>query len=131
LVDAALPGRSLFEIAREPADPARTSFSEYHAVGAPSGAFMLRKGRWKYHEYVGYPCELFDLETDPDERINRADDRDCHEIIAGMRRELRRIVDPLAVDHQAKADQRALVAKFGGRDKAFRIGTKGATPAPL
>ena len=131
LVDAALPGRSLFEIAREPADPARTSFSEYHAVGAPSGAFMIRKGRWKYHEYVGYPCELFDLATDPDERINRADDPDCDEIIAAMRRELRRIVDPLAVDHQAKADQRALVAKFGGRDKAFWIGTKGATPAPL
>jgi len=131
LVDAALPGRSLFEIAREPADPARTGFSEYHAVGAPSGAFMLRKGRWKFHEYIDFPSELFDLWTDPDERINRADDPDCHEIVAAMRRELRRIVDPLAVDRQAKADQRALVAKFGGRDKAFRIGTKGATPPPL
>ena len=131
LVDAALPGRSLFEIAREPADPARAGFSEYHAVGAPSGAFMLRKGRWKFHEYIDFPSELFDLWTDPDERINRADDPDCHEIVAAMRRELRRIVDPLAADRQAKADQRALVAKFGGRDKAFWIGTKGATPAPL
>jgi choline-sulfatase len=131
LADGALPGRSLFEIAREPADPERTGFSEYHAVGAPSGAFMLRKGRWKYHEYVGFPCELFDVATDPDERINRADDPGCHAIVAAMRRELRRIVDPPAVDRQAKADQRALVEKFGGRDRAFRIGTKGATPAPL
>src|SRR5262245_56013673 len=55
LAETDLPGRSLFEIAREPADPLRSSFSEYHAVGAPSGAFMLRKGWWKYHEYVGYP----------------------------------------------------------------------------
>jgi choline-sulfatase len=131
LADAALPGRSLFEIARAPADPARTSFSEYHAVGAPCGAFMLRKGRWKFHEYIDCPAELFDLSTDPDERINRADDPACADIVAAMRRELRRIVDPLAADRRAKADQRALVEKFGGRDKAFAIGTKGATPAPV
>jgi len=121
----------LFEIARAPADLDRASFSEYHAVGSPSGAFMLRKGRWKYHEYVGYPCELFDLAADPDERINRADDPSCSEIVAQLRVELRRIVDPVAADRHAKADQRALVERFGGRDAAFRLGTKGATPAPV
>ena len=131
LADAGLPGRSLFEIARAPADPARASFSEYHAVGAPAGAFMLRKGRWKYHEYVGYPCELFDLAADPDERINRADDPACADVVAAMRSHLRRIVDPVAADRRAKADQRALIERFGGREKAFRIGTKGATPAPV
>ena len=131
LADAALPGRSLFEVAGAPADPARASFSEYHAVGAPAGAFMLRKGRWKYHEYVGYPCELFDLAADPDERINRADDPACADVVAAMRSHLRRIVDPVAADRRAKADQRALIERFGGREKAFRIGTKGATPAPV
>jgi Sulfatase len=47
LSNATLRGRSLFDIARDPPDPDRAAFSEYHAVGAPSGAFMLRKGRWK------------------------------------------------------------------------------------
>src|SRR5262249_793847 len=114
LADASLPGRSLFDIAHEPADPARASFSEYHAVAAPSGPFMLRKGRWKYHEYVGYPSELFDLASDPDERINRADDPSCSDVVATLHGELRCIVDPVAADWQAKADQRALVERFGG-----------------
>jgi choline-sulfatase len=130
LAEPGLPGRSLFEIAREPADPARGSFSEYHAVGAPSGAFMLRQGRWKYHEYVGYPSELFDVAADPEEKIDRADDPSCSDVVAALRAELRRIVDPVAADRQAKADQRALVERFGGREAAFRLGTKGATPAP-
>jgi choline-sulfatase len=130
LADTTLPGRSLYEIAREPDDPARATFSEYHAVGAPSGAFMLRKGRWKYHEYIGFPSELFDLGGDPNETTNRAADPSCREVMAALHNDLRRIVDPAAVDQQAKADQRLLVERFGGRETAFRLGTKGATPAP-
>jgi choline-sulfatase len=91
---------------------------------------MLRKGRWKYHEYVGYEPELFDLDADPDEIANKAEQPACAAILARMRSELRRIVDPDAADRQAKADQRALVERFGGREAAFRLGTEGATPAP-
>jgi choline-sulfatase len=130
LSDISLPGRSLFDIAREPFDPKRTSFSEYHAVGAPSGAFMVRKGRWKYHEYVGYAPELFDLASDPDEAADKRNDAPCSAVLAEMRAELRRILDPEAADRQAKSDQRALVERFGGREAAFRIGTEGATPPP-
>ena len=36
-----LPGKSLFEIASVPDDGERIGFSEYHAVGATSGTFML------------------------------------------------------------------------------------------
>jgi choline-sulfatase len=91
---------------------------------------MLRKSRWKLHEYIDFPSELFDLATDPDERINRAEDPACANTVAAMRRELRRIVDPGAANRQTKADQRALIGKFE-RDKAFRIGTKDATPTPV
>src|SRR5262249_51499900 len=113
LADPSLPGRSLFEIACSREDPTRASFSEYHAVGSPSGAFMLRTGRWKYHEYVGYPPELFDLATDADEAINRADDARCRDVVAELRAPLRQIVGPEAADRQAKADQRSLVERFG------------------
>ena len=91
---------------------------------------MLRKGRWKYHEYVGFEPELFDLESDPDEANNLAGDPSCAAHVAELRGELRQIVEPGAADRQAKADQRALVESFGGRDIAFRTGTEGATPAP-
>jgi len=130
LSDPTLRGRSLFDIAREPFDRNRAAFSEYHAFGSPSGAFMLRKGRWKYHEYVGFESELFDLDSDPDEAANLANDPSYSAYVAELRSDLRRIVDPEAADRQAKSDQRALVESFGGREVAFRMGTEGATPAP-
>jgi len=130
LSDPSLHGRSLFDLASEPPDSNRTAFSEYHAVGAPSGAFMLRKGRWKYHEYVGFEPELFDLNTDPDETVNLTNHPAYASHVAKFRDELRRVVDPEAADRQAKADQQALVEGFGGREAAFRMGTEGATPVP-
>ena len=45
--------------------PQRTVLSEYHAAGAATGAFMIRKGKFKYVYYVGMPPQLFDLEADP------------------------------------------------------------------
>jgi len=53
------------------------------------------------------------------------------DVLAGLRSDLRQIVNPATADRQAKADQRALVERFGGREAAFRLGTKGATPAPV
>jgi choline-sulfatase len=128
--DRRLPGRSLFEYADAPEEPQRSVLSEYHAVGSVSGAYMLRKGRFKYHYYVGLPPELFDLENDPEETVDLSTETDYAPILKDLERELRQYLDPEAVDTQAKADQAALVSRFGGRDKAFRTGAKGATPVP-
>jgi choline-sulfatase len=125
-----LPGRSLFEWISAPEDIERVVLSEYHAVGSVSGAYMLRKGRFKYHYYVGLRPELFDLESDPEETVDLANDSSYAPILKNLERKLRQYLDPEAVDAQAKADQAELVRLFGGRDKAFRMGTKGATPAP-
>jgi choline-sulfatase len=91
---------------------------------------MLRKGRWKLHEYVGFDAELFDLESDSEEVINRIHDPSCASVAADLRAEMRRIIDPEVADLQAKSDQRDLIERFGGRDAAHQIGTEGATPAP-
>ncbi|WP_419906999.1 sulfatase-like hydrolase/transferase [Hoeflea sp.] len=122
--------RPLDAIAREPDDPERIMFSEYHAAGAVSGAFMLKKGRWKYHYYVGFPPELFDLDEDPEETRNLADDPDFRDILAMMDGELRNICDPEVTDAQAFADQAALIKRVGGRDAALGLGAPGATPPP-
>jgi len=127
--DADLPGTSLLDLAARP-DHERVAFSEYHAVGSPTGAFMLAWGRWKYHYYVDYEPELFDLESDPEETTSLHASPAHQGILAEMAARLRAIVDPERADRNAKDDQNALVATVGGREAALNIGKTGATPVP-
>lgn len=124
------PGRSLYDIANEADDPEREVFSEYHAAGAVTGAFMLRKGRWKLIYYVGFEPELFDLEADPEEMTNRAADPACAEVIADLKDRLYAICDPELTDANAHADQAAMIASYGGREAALKLGAPAATPPP-
>lgn len=125
-------GRSLFAIGAEPDDAERTVFSEYHAVGSNTAAYMLRKGRWKYHYYVRHAPELFDLDTDPEEISNLAASPEHAAVVAFMERTLRGICDPEAMDGEAKRDQAALIARLGGKDVVFEMGkaVAGGTPPP-
>ena len=128
--DAALPGRSWFDVAAAPFDPDRAVFAEYHAAASPSAAFMVRRGTGKLIHYVGYRPEFFDLASDPEETVDLAADPAAAGRVAEYERLLRGICDPEATDRRAKDDQNALVARFGGREKAFETGTPGATPPP-
>lgn len=130
-LDAATGVRPLRDIAAAPPDPEREVFSQYHAVGSVSGAFMLRRGRWKYHEYIGFPPELFDLESDPEELQDLAADPRHAATLDEMRARLRRICDPGSTDAQAFADQDAMIEAYGGREEALKLGAKGATPPPV
>ena len=123
-------GRSLRAIATEGANPGRAVFSEYHAVGAVSGAFMLRTGRWKYIHHVGFGPELFDLDADPEETRNLAYDPACAGTVARLESRLRTFCDPEAVDRRAHAGQAAMIESYGGREAALELGAPGATPAP-
>ena len=125
-----LPGRALFEIAAEPDNYDRLTLSEYHAVGAVTGAFMLTRGRYKYHYYVGYRPELFDMEADPEETKDLGEDPAYRDVLAGFETQLRKMLSPEAVDRQAKDDQNALVARYGGPDAALKLGYPGETPTP-
>lgn len=124
------PGRSLLEIAGEPDDAQRVSFSEYHAVGSPSAAYMIRQGRWAYHHYVGYVPELFDVQADPGQEHDLAADPMNRPVLDQLHGVLTAMLDPQATDRRAKADQNALVARMGGRAAALGIGPRGASPAP-
>ena len=123
-----LPGRSLFDVAREPDDASRIGFSEYHAVGAPSAGFMLTRGRFKYHYYVGYAPELFDLQADPEETCDLALNPAYQATLTEFEAALRSMLNPEAVDREAKDAQNALIERFGGREAAFRLGYPGETP---
>lgn len=127
--DAALPGRNLVEVARGRA-ASRTVLSEYHAMGAPTGAFMIRKGDFKYVHYVGMPPQLFDLATDPLEQRDLGQDPGYAGLVADCEHTLRMIVDPDAADANARADQAARVAAFGGREAVLARGVLGHSPIP-
>jgi choline-sulfatase len=127
--DADLPGTSLLRLAAAP-EHDRTAFSEYHAVGSPSAAFMLAHGRYKYHHYVGYEPELFDLQEDPQEMVDLRGSPEHRFVLDNCEQRLRAIVDPERVDRMAKDDQNALVARSGGREAALRLGKIGASPVP-
>ncbi|MFM0479582.1 DUF4976 domain-containing protein [Paraburkholderia strydomiana] len=125
------PGESLVKLARTEDVPERLAFSEYHAVGSESAAYMVADSRYKYHHYVGMRPELFDLENDPEELRDLAPLPEYADLLARFERQLRTLVDPEAADAAAKADQDRLVQAFGGRDAALRTGTPAATPVPV
>jgi choline-sulfatase len=127
--DRDLPGASLFDVARGTA-PSRTILSEYHAAGAATGAFMIRKGRFKYVYYAGMPPQLFDLDADPQEARDLGTDPGYAGLVADCERALRRVVDPDAADALAKVDQGARIAAFGGREAILARGSFGYSPAP-
>jgi choline-sulfatase len=128
--DRDLPGRSLWTLARGEARP-RTAFSEYHAIFSPSGILMVRTARYKYVHYVGYPCQLFDLDVDPEETRDLGTDPAHADLRAACERELRAICDPDAVDRRARADQRRRLEAAGGAAAVLAEGVKiPYTPAP-
>lgn len=129
-LDFVSEGRPLPEIAAEPLDAERPVFSEYHAVGAVSGAFMLKKGRFKLNHYIGFPQELFDLEADPEELNDLAPDPVYSAVLGDMLQSLRTFVDVDAVNAQAFADQAAMIENYGGPEKATKLGAPAATPPP-
>jgi len=108
----------------------RLVFSEYHAAGAVSGAFMIRKDQWKYIYYVGFEPELFDLDADPEELTNVATDPAHTDILEALHNALLEICDPEATDQLAHQDQAKLIDSYGGRDKALALGASAATPPP-
>jgi choline-sulfatase len=126
--DAGLPGESLWNIAQEP-DRERTILSEYHALGSRNGIYMLRNSRYKYVYYVNEAPQLFDLETDPGEAHDLSASPDHQPLLRAFEAQLRAMLDPEAMDRQAKADQQARVAAYGEAE-VRRRGAFDNSPVP-
>ncbi|SHJ56785.1 choline-sulfatase [Shimia gijangensis] len=134
-VDGVAKGRSLCELAAAPDDPNRTGFSEYHDGGSTTGTFMVRWADWKYVHYVGHDPQLFNLASDPDERVNLAvrglrDPAVRAALVEGDKR-LREICDPEAVNARAFADQKRKIAELGGEEACLTAYLFNHTPTPV
>ena len=55
------------------------------AISEHLGARMIRRGKWKYCHYLELPDELYDLETDPGEMNNLAEDLEKADLCAELR----------------------------------------------
>ena len=127
--DADLPGQSLWEIANAP-DVDRTVFSEYHAVGSRDAFFMLRDSQYKYVHYTYDAPQLFDLDADPNEVNDLAGSTEHQSVVADFEQRLRAMIEPEAVDAQAKASQRAKVEEAGGEEAVRARGYFVNSPTP-
>jgi choline-sulfatase len=126
--DADLKGTSLWP-AIGGFERQRLGFCEYHAHASKNGITMLRDGDLKLIYNVGLPPQVFDLAQDPQET------RDLSQAEGGalarkLEAKLRTLVDPEAVDQQAKLDQAARVEEEGGREAILGRGSFAHNPVP-
>ncbi|MDC6451637.1 sulfatase-like hydrolase/transferase [Alphaproteobacteria bacterium] len=129
--DDNLPGKSLLTIANEDDDYQRVVLSEYHAAASPVGAFMLRKGKYKYVYFAeGYKPQLFNLEEDQFEENDLALDKNFSNIVDDFYKDLLNICDPEEVNKRAKKEQNETILKHGGIEAIQGRGDFGYSPAP-
>ncbi len=104
------PGHSFIKLLLGQSDVGRDSVVIYDEYGPTR---MVRTNDWKYiHRYPNGPNELYDLQKDPDERINRIDDAAQKNRIAHMQNTLE---DWFAHYIRQEKDGRNLPVKGGGQ----------------
>lgn len=102
-----MDGHSLMPLARGEADPTRTAvITEYMGEGAAAPMMMLREGKYKYIHCPLDPPLLYDLETDPRELHNLAEESDYAAMVEAFAARVQEHVDLDALDSRVRASQR-------------------------
>ena len=125
-----LPGKSLWRFAQGEEDQQREVFSEYYSQGIYTAMFMLKKGNYKYVHYVGERPQLFNLEEDPDEINDLAENQAYADICKELELRLYEIADVEELEVQSKKAQKKLLDAHGG-EKEFLKNFKPALFSPI
>ena len=114
-----LPGRSLLGLCEGGEEPGeREVLGEYMGEGAIAPIVMIRRGDLKFVHSPVDPDQLYDLEVDPLERVNLAEDADWSARVKDLREEVERRwdLDRLTQDVVDDQSRRRLV------NRALRTG---------
>jgi choline-sulfatase len=84
-----IDGRSLMPLARGEPDPVDEAIGEYCAEMAGSPVIMIRRGQMKYVHCDMDPPQLYDLEKDPLEKTNLAEDPSYADVARSFAGEIR------------------------------------------
>ena len=82
------------------------AIGEYLAEGAIAPVVMIRRGAYKFIHSPVDPDQLFDLNRDPRERDNLADDPSCAAVVADFRAEVGERWDLAELDGRIRDSQR-------------------------
>lgn len=95
--------------------------SEFAADGSTGPSRMVRKGPWKLMWLEGVDVLLYNIEDDPNELTNRADDADCAEIRAELEAILFDGWDPETLRETIRASQirRLAIHNVTGGDPSY------------
>jgi len=115
-------GRSFLEVAHDPSRPwLNETYSEYCTDGmapwtgpTPVQQRMIRSGKWKLNYYHGYEPQLFDIEADPQETNDLADDLTYRDIRDGLTAKILTDWDPetIIADMAAKRESKELLKSW-------------------
>ena len=84
----------------------QTVIADYLAIGPCVPCRMIREGRYKLHYIHGHEPLLYDMDEDPDERHNLADDPAFADLRARLEAKLKKNYDPDDVDRRVRESQR-------------------------
>ncbi|WP_189443782.1 choline-sulfatase, partial [Salinicola rhizosphaerae] len=95
-------------------------YMEYAAEGTYAPLVTIRQGRYKFNHCELDPPQLFDLETDPMEQRNLAEDPDHAELLADFQRQCRERWDMTRFDAEVRESQaRRLIVYEALRNGAY------------
>ena len=103
-----LDGQSLLPLLEdqlEESQPERTVYGEMLGEGAIAPLLMIRRGCYKYIYSPPDPEQLFDLETDPNERVNLVDNPEFADLRQSFRNEVRERWDVDALHEEVVESQ--------------------------